>query len=209
MFGLKKSALGGAKYISKLNVAPEVELTVCVSGMVSGTRVANQHGWCDVDTIVPGDKVLTFDGGMQSVRSINLTRGSQLSEGWLLKVPAHALGNREVVYLLPKQNVMIESDMAEETFGDPFALIPAAALEGQRGIERIVPDEGLNIVTLEFEQDEVVFANIGALFHCPRNDASLLEYTDQRPYTALSMPDACLLAQAITVEDATRPTVAA
>lgn len=209
MFGFKKSANEGLEYTPKLNSEPKSSLTANLSGMVSGTRVANQHGWCNVDTIVPGDKVLTFDGGMQIVRSINLTRGSQLGEGWLLKVPAHALGNRDVVYLLPMQNVMIESDMAEETFGDPFVLIPAAALEGQRGIERIIPDAGLNIVTLEFEQDEVVFANIGALFHCPRSHASLLEITDQRPYTALSMSDACLLAQTITVEDATRPTAAA
>ena len=84
-------------------------------------------------------------------------------------MPAGALGNRGDMMLLPGQTVMIESDAAEEAYGDPFALIPAAALDGFRGIERVVPDARFEVVTLHFAQDEIIFANIGALFHCPRN----------------------------------------
>ena len=71
--------------------------------------------------------------------------------------------------LLPGQTVMIESDVAEEVYGDAFALIPATALDGYRGIERVIPEARFEVITLHFAQDEIVFANIGALFHCPRN----------------------------------------
>ncbi len=175
------------------------------SGLLSGTRVATAAGWRAVEEIVPGDKVLTFDGGMQEVQSVNRSRAwavpaSCPRDEWPLLVPQGALGNREPVYLLAQQIVLVESDTAEEMFGDPFALIPAAAMEGVRGIKRVNPQQILEVVRIEFAQDQVVFANIGALFFCPsRVQADLSQ--NAMDYSVLPLVEACLLAEAMVFED--------
>jgi hypothetical protein len=141
------------------------------AGILVGTRVASWQGFRPVETIVEGDRVLTFDRGLQPVRkvlrSVLWVGGTHDPESWPLLVPAGALGNHEALRLMPGQGIMIESDAAEAMLGDPFALLPAAALEGVRGIRRTRPAEWIEVVTLVFERDEVVFGNSGALFFCP------------------------------------------
>ncbi|AML50223.1 Hint domain-containing protein [Falsihalocynthiibacter arcticus] len=180
------------------------------TGMISGTRVATQFGWRDVTKIVPGDRVLTLDGGLQVVKAVRHEQVAQIPGDSLLKVPSLALGNRETVYLLATQDVMIESDAAEDLFGDPFALIPALALEGLRGIQRVAATEELRVVAIEFAQDQVVFANIGALFLCPRSEqANMVEVAelDLLTYDALPMSEARLLAEAYAMENIVEPSI--
>ena len=185
-------------------------------GLAAGTKVATQIGWRAVEAVAEGDMVLTFDGGLQTVVSITRTQvhadlAMTPEQAWPLFVPAGALGNREDMTLLPGQTVLIESDAAEEAFGDPFALIPAAALEGFRGITRVVPDGRMEIITLHFAQDEIVFANIGALFHCPRTGdlvADAMACTDQ-PYEVLGFEAAETLVTLLELEDAAAPARAA
>jgi hypothetical protein len=161
-------------------------LTEIVSGLVAGTKVATQIGWRDVAGVAVGDKVLTFDGGMRTVASIDRQIIATMGEythcnAWPLLVPTEALGNRDPMIILPQQSIMIESDVAEEVFDDPFAMIPALALEGFRGIKRVPPATQIEIVTLVFAQDEVVFCDIGALIFCPWScdliDAGLSVYS--------------------------------
>jgi len=147
-------------------------LVTGVTGFVAGTKVATQHGWQDVTTIKAGDTVLTFDGGLQTVVSVeeNLAWEDDFfcpEHLWPMHVPAGALGNREDMTLMPEQAVLIESDVAEEVFGDPFTMIKAASLEGYRGITQNRPMNLFKVITLRFQNEQVVFANSGALFHCP------------------------------------------
>ncbi|MEJ6397268.1 Hint domain-containing protein [Yoonia sp. 208BN28-4] len=173
-------------------------------GLVSGTKVATQMGWRPVEAVAAGDQVLTFDGGLQYVtdvrRDVIWTGGSQgAPDTWPLFVPAGALGNREDMYLMPHQAVLVESDTAEAVFGDPFAMIPAAALEGFRGICRVAPAERIEIVTITFAQDEVVFANIGALFFCPAS-TDLLDMPAS-DYATMSLEQADTLVGFLEMED--------
>lgn len=177
-------------------------------GIVAGTKVASRMGWRPVEAIAAGDEVLTFDGGLQAVvaverRTVVSDACNTPEEDWPLFVPAGALGNREEMLMLPGQTVLIESDAAEEAFGDPFALIPAVALDGFRGITRIVPEARLEIVTLHFAQDEIVFANVGALFHCPRTTDLVAEVMAQNApvYDVLPMEDAETLVLLLEIED--------
>lgn len=142
-------------------------------GIVAGTKVATVVGWRSVEAIVAGDKVLTFDDGMQTVievRRMVLFAGTTAvpMDNWPLQVPPGALGNLADMQIMPCQNVLMESDTAEELFGEPFVLIPAVALEGYNCITRTAPSERVEVVTLHFAQDQIVYANIGALFLCPR-----------------------------------------
>lgn len=177
------------------------------TGMIAGTKVATPNGWRGVEAIAPGDRVLTFDGGMQPVLDVqchivHLTPGTA-THLWPMHVPAGALGNRTDMWLLAEQSVLVESDTAEEVFGDPFALIPAMALEGVRGIDRVAPPARFEVIVLRFAEDEIVFANVGALFHCPKGgtilDAAL---DDAGPrYAVLPLDKAALLVEFLEIED--------
>ena len=176
-----------------------------MSGLTAGTKVASAMGWRKVEALTEGDKVLTFDAGMQPIRKISrltLWNGDDPCPDrfWPLAVPAGALGNRDPMHLLPNQSVMIESDAAEEAYGDPFTLIPAAALEGVNDIRRCAPDAGFEVFIPHFESDQVVFGNSGALFFCP-SARDLLQHAfdtvEQSAYVVRPLPEARVLAREI------------
>ncbi|MEZ5685117.1 MAG: Hint domain-containing protein [Paracoccaceae bacterium] len=177
-------------------------------GIVAGTRIATELGWRAVESIMPGDKVMTFDHGLREVVQVKRAalwtgRGSCPRHMMPLAVPEGALGNATPMLLLPEQNVMVESDLAEAVLGDPFALIPAGALEGYRGIERITPHQKVDICVLQFAQDEVVYANGTGMMHCGSIHAGRLEaLLDAPDYAALPMDMARTLVKALIEEDA-------
>lgn len=178
-----------------------------MTGLVAGTKVATKHGWARIETITAGQKVLTFDGGLQTV--VSVTRHLLLADmtdaaSWPMRVPAGALGNYEDMMLLPHQSVMIESDTAEQMTGDPFAVIPAVALEGCRGITQARPTEWVEVIQLHFAQDEIVFANIGALFLC-RAQACLISDAASSDYEVLPMDLAADLVGCLIAEREIRP----
>ncbi|MEO1138690.1 MAG: Hint domain-containing protein [Pseudomonadota bacterium] len=142
------------------------------TGLISGTKVATAMGWRAIEAIAVGDNVLTFDAGLKCVTKISRIRlwsgqDDCPRQFWPLEVPVGALGNRETMQVLPAQNIMVESDTAEDLYGDPFSLIPAEAIEGLYGVRRVPPQLDQEIVVLHFAADQVVFADNGALFFCP------------------------------------------
>ena len=141
--------------------------TLREKGLLSGTLVANPNGWVSVDTIAPGDMVLTFDNGMQRVAAkhhVTLERGAiPLNKAFTMFVPKGALGNRKDMRVLPMQELIVESDRAETLFGDPFVLMPAYLLEGYRGIHKQSFDDDLQVFVLLFETEQIVHTNGGLL----------------------------------------------
>jgi hypothetical protein len=145
-------------------------------GLLAGTLIATEMGWQDVRDLQPGDRIVTFDNGMQPLRalreSVLMTGGEQTPRlTWPLHVPSGALGNRSDLTLLPEQAVLIETDVAEDLFGDPFTLVVAGGLEGYKGISRAAPAREMRVYTLEFAGEEIVYANGTTLLHCPRQTA--------------------------------------
>lgn len=140
------------------------------SGLVAGSLVETDTGWCPVENLRVGQRVGTYDGGLQPVRRVGRAamRPRALatpSEG-LLHVPGGALGNCAPIDLLDEQLILIDSAEAERLLGDPSTLVPAAALEGYRGIERVWPEAEIEVISLGFDDEEIVYANTGVLFHC-------------------------------------------
>lgn len=173
------------------------------AGLLSGTRVATAMGWRPIEAIAEGDKVLTFDAGLQTIQKISRIKLWSEDEVcprqfWPLEIPAGALGNRDLMHVLPGQSVMIESDVAENLYGDPFSLIPAEAVEGTNGVERVPPQGDVEVILLHFAEDQIVFANNGALFLCPAChdilQAAATPEDTQSHYAILSMDEARFLA---------------
>ncbi|MEM8591515.1 MAG: Hint domain-containing protein [Pseudomonadota bacterium] len=138
------------------------------SGLLHSTRVATAMGWREAEALAVGDEVLTFDNGLQPItaieRVINWPDHKTCPEHAApFEVPAGVLGNKERIWMLPNQLVVVESDMAEALTGDPFALVPVSVLAGWRGIVRVSPRAPHLVVVLRFENDEVIYAGDGAL----------------------------------------------
>jgi hypothetical protein len=142
------------------------------TGLIAGTLVATDLGWQPVQDLRAGDRVVTFDNGMQVLHSVRVSslwtaQAEAPRKLWPMQVPARALGNRTEMRLMPEQAVLIESDQAEELYGDPFLLVSAGTLEGYKGITRVPPQREVTVVTLQFQGDEVVYVNGTLLAHCP------------------------------------------
>jgi hypothetical protein len=150
------------------------------SGLLSGTRVATAFGWRPVQALAAGDRVLTFDHGLQPLADVTrrlVWTGTSAppQRFWPLEIQRGVLGNRGPFRIMPGQAVMIESDMAETMYGDPFALLPALALTQMTGVDRSPPPDGAEVVLLHFEEPQVVFADHGMMFLCPAT-RNLLDY---------------------------------
>lgn len=136
-------------------------------GLLPGTMVATAYGWVNVDQIQQGDEVMTFDHGLQPVienRKLVLDLGTVPNhKSFVMHIPVGAIGNRVEMQLLPRQEVIIESDKAEELLGDPFLLIPSLLLDGYNGISKRPVEGKLRFSLLIFEEQQVVQTDGGAL----------------------------------------------
>ncbi|MEP3845446.1 MAG: Hint domain-containing protein [Paracoccaceae bacterium] len=206
MFGWKKPgrlhrnsemtrAMNGVTYVTK--------------GFVAGTKIACQLGWRAADALAAGDMVFTFDNDMQPV--IDVRRETHWIDAdfipvahWPILVPAAALGNQNSMLLMADQGIVLESDLADVEYDDPFAVIRAKDLVGLRGIERKAPKARIEIVTLGFAEEQVIYAQGGALIHCPKSTTIVSDMASGLGprYTELPRHLAALIVDEIQAEDA-------
>ena len=179
------------------------------AGFLAGTMVATSLGWRPVEALTVGDEILTFDHGMRPVKSIarrTLVLGDTASAQEMAPVyiPRDALGNRNPMWVKPEQGLLIEHDLLEDALGDPFAVVPACALEGYRGIARSSQQVSMETVILTFEEDEVVYIEAGVLAFCPASH-DLMHYCvtaqSEEIYTLLSATEARELVIDMITED--------
>ena len=142
-----------------------------LTGLTDGMCVETEDGWRQVSALRTGMRVHAFDGGLRPVRRIErLTFGADLPglfpEGLIL-VPGGALGNCQDFYLLPAAHVLLSGGAVAAITGDVAALVQAEDLAGHGGICRAMPVDGIESVRIEFDDEEVIWANTGVLVHCP------------------------------------------
>lgn len=208
MFGTGYKAKQPNRRAFEMTGAYDGGIATLSHGLMAGTRVASNLGWRAIDALAVGDKVLTFDHGMQEITEIRrahmwLDAPDTAEAMWPVVIPTGALGNREELILLPDQGVMVESDAAADIHGDPFAILTAHSLVGQRGIRRRQPMQRIELIAVYFAHDEVIYAEGGALIHCPVDMSTLDKFLDAAPqtYRVLSGSEADELALHIGIED--------
>ncbi|MEM9249291.1 MAG: Hint domain-containing protein [Pseudomonadota bacterium] len=141
------------------------------SGLLAGTRIATDIGWRPAEGLCVGDRVMTFDNGLQPLRRISRrlcpgpSDGESVAQPLMVLAPGTA-GNDGQLTLLPGQGVIHESDVAEARYGDPFALLPAAALRPLGAVRAILTEAPVVAVSLGFDGDELVYAEGQALLYC-------------------------------------------
>ncbi|GGH32633.1 Hint domain-containing protein [Cribrihabitans marinus] len=141
-------------------------------GFFNGMRVATQGGWRAVGELSAGDRLLTFDHGMQTVVDIqrdtlHLPSPPLDPADSPVLVPPGALFNPQRLWLMPEQGLLVESDTAEDALGDPFVVLPARLLAGLQGIAPARPADVVQITTIAFRQDEVIYCDGGLMAFCP------------------------------------------
>lgn len=140
------------------------------SGLLARTRVETDRGWRRVEHLREGDRVRTASGDLASISNIERTLiapDDYDGPRHVLLVPVGVLGSCIPFFLLPEQRILIQSPLAEKTFGVTSALVAARALAGHRGITPLHLPMESEIFTLRFEDEAIVRVNAGVLAWCP------------------------------------------
>ncbi|MEM9497521.1 MAG: Hint domain-containing protein [Pseudomonadota bacterium] len=131
-----------------------------------GTRIATPTGERLVETLRPGDRVITRDNGLQEVRWVgrrDLTQSDVRAAPNLrpVLIRAGALGrglpDRDML-VSPQHRVLIHSERAALFFEDREVLAAARHLTAMDGIER-APARSVSYIHFMFDQHEVVLSD--------------------------------------------------
>ena len=154
----------GTVLAANRSAAPRPLLRLPRAGVLAGTLVETETGWQPVETLAIGQRVQTWDGGLQPL--VGLGRQRIAPGAALMSVPGGVLSTCSDLLLLPGQHLLVSTGAAAELLECDRALVPAAALEGWNGIAPCRPRQAHDVITLRFEAEEAVYANTGALLHC-------------------------------------------
>lgn len=131
-----------------------------------GTLIDTPEGLRAVETLQPGDKVVTKDRGAQDIFWVgrrdlsyqDLVRNPALRP---VRIAAGALGGglpaRDLV-VSPQHRVLVRSRIAARMFGQGEVLVAAKHLLGLPGIEVVLPEQGIAYLHFMCRRHEVVFA---------------------------------------------------
>ena len=174
---------------------------ILVDGLPASQLLATPDGWVEAGDLEPGDPVLTFEQGEMPVAEV--FRSAQAAwvppAFWPLLLPVGAMANDHPVELLPAQMVMLEAELAEEMYGEPFVMVPALALLGWNGITRRAPRE-VEMVHLQFDTPQVVFAGPCLLLGCGGTGDAAANMFRGDAMTSLGLKEARQLVAALITE---------
>lgn len=158
---------------SSMTSGQPAALPILVDGLSAALRLSTTDGWIEARRLVAGDTVLTFEQGEVPLRAVHCSRQAAWVPPafWPVVLPAGAMLNDQPVELLPAQMVLLESDLAEDEYGEPFVMVPALALVGWNGIRRCAPRD-TTIVHLQFDTPQVIFAGGSLLLGCGGHGAA-------------------------------------
>lgn len=142
----------------------EIERVICFT---PGTLIATPQGCKPVETLQPGDAVITRDNG---IRELCWTGRKALTPAMLetnkrlkpVLIRKDALGpglpDRDML-VSPNHRMLLVSQMSEMMFGEREVLVPAKHLTGLDGVDRIGHAHGVTYVHVMCEQHEVILAD--------------------------------------------------
>ncbi len=124
---------------------------------VAGTLIRTPDGEVPVETLQPGDLVLTQDNGPQPLRWIG--RREVAAEGDLapIRIAAHTFGIHRTLTVSPQHRILIRDALAELLFGETEVLVAAKHLINDCTVTR---QRGgtVQYVHLMFDAHQVVFS---------------------------------------------------
>jgi hypothetical protein len=136
-----------------------------IACFVAGTKILTVGGQRPVEQLVPGDRILTRDHGLQTLRWIGCRHvdASEVAEFEAvrpIRIAKGALGNgmpdRDLL-VSPEHRVMVSGDKVAELVGEEEALIAAKFLIGREGVT-VEEVEAVIYYHLMFDDHELVLS---------------------------------------------------
>jgi len=136
-----------------------------IACFVAGTRILTVEGQRPVEQLVPGDRIMTRDHGLQTLRWIGCRHvdASEIKEFEAvrpIRIAKGALGNgmpdRDLL-VSPEHRVMVSGDEVAELIGEDEALIAAKYLVGRKGVT-VEEVEAVIYYHLMFDDHELVLS---------------------------------------------------
>ena len=131
-----------------------------------GTLIATPRGEMPVESLRPGDKVVTRDNGIQEIRWV----GEKALTGQELRLNSHlqpvfikrgALGNglpEQDMMVSPNHRLLVANDRTQLYFDEHEVLVAAKHLAGTQGVHA-VEAIGVTYIHFMFDRHEVVLSN--------------------------------------------------
>ena len=131
---------------------------------VAGTRIATPAGHRQIETLHPGDLVLTRHDGPQPL--CRTLRQQMPATGPLapIRIAAHTFGDHGTLFVAPHHRILICDPLAELLFGGPEVLVAAHDLVNDHSI-RICEGGRVDYVHILFDRPQVIWAE-GVLTEC-------------------------------------------
>ncbi len=126
---------------------------------VAGTRMITNRGEVAIETLQPGDMVLTRDNGFQPLRWIGQTTRLAKGNDAPIRFEAGALGAHDAVEVSPNHRVLVTSARATLLFGEPEVLVKAKDLVNDSTIRPREDGQPVIYVHLLFDRHEIVRGN--------------------------------------------------
>lgn len=132
----------------------EIETIICFT---VGTRILTPHGYRSIETLGPGDRVMTRDNGIQTVRWRGMRTIDADARLAPVKIGKGVFGNDRDLLVSPQHRMLYTGNQANLLFGESEVLITAKHIVNGRNIVQMAP--GLvTYVHLMFDQHEILFA---------------------------------------------------
>lgn len=99
-----------------------------VACFVAGARIATDRGLVVVQSLEPGDRVLTLDNGYQTLRWLGLRSLASQGEFAAVSIPAGTFGHHGALRVSPQHRLLISGWQAELYCGEEEVLVKASHL---------------------------------------------------------------------------------
>lgn len=124
---------------------------------VAGTLIDTPDGRAPVETLVPGDMVMTKDDGPQPLRWIGRRDVPARGNFAPIRIAADTFGRHDTVLLSPLHRVLIRDSLADILFGEPEVLVAARDLVNDHSV-RCIEGGTVNYVHLLFDRHQVIYS---------------------------------------------------
>lgn len=139
-----------------VNISTQFDLPP-VPCFVAGTMIFTAKGARAVETLEPGDLLLTRDSGMRPVRWVGQVTVDGTGRFAPVRFMPDTQGNTKTLLVSPNHRMLMTGWRAEMYFGEREVLVPAKSLINGDTV-RVVPCDSVTYVHILLDRHEVIFA---------------------------------------------------
>ncbi|WP_297768431.1 Hint domain-containing protein [uncultured Roseovarius sp.] len=133
----------------------EIENIICFT---PGTHILTQWGERPVETLRPGDMVVTRDHGLQPIRWTGNRRVPGVGDFAPISVASSVMGASDSLVVSPQHRLLFTGYKAELLFGENEVLVAAKHLVNGRDVI-VAPRPEVTYIHIMFDRHEVIYAN--------------------------------------------------